>query len=409
MTSPFPDLPLPLRVAQLEIADGIPPLDGCGGYGGIRLLLRRRGTPLGWLTLGGNREVVGSAEIVVNLHQRLRGASLQASLFEALPPLRPRALPPISVVVCTRDRAGSLERCLDALSRLAYPAYEIVVVDNAPSTDATQRVAAARGVRYVLEPRPGLDWARNRGIAASRHGIIAFTDDDTEVDPQWLSAIAAEFEDATVRAVTGLVIPAALDTEAEVLFELCYGGMGKGTVPQEWNPATLTGPKLIGTHHLGVGANMAFRRDLLERLGGFDTALDVGTPANGGGDLDIFHRALMAGAVIRYQPAAILRHHHRRDLDALRRQHYDNGRGFGVFLLTIFARGDIPRRTTAWYALRVWLGWLVGRVFRRLRRCELLPMPLLLAELRGAAHAPWAFFATYRRDRSIRRGTSQAP
>lgn len=403
MPSPFPELPLPIRVAQLDVADGIPPLPGCRGYGGIRLLLRRRGEPLGWITLGGNRDTVGAGEIAVLAHRGLRGASIRAVLLDALPPRPPGPAPSISVVVCTRDRADQLARCLGALSRLAYPDFEVVVVDNASSGDATRQVVASAGMRYVREDRPGLDWARNAGFAAARHAIVAYTDDDTEVDPHWLSAIAAEFRDPAVGGVTGLVIPAALDTEAEVLFELCYGGMGKGATPQRWDPAVLSGSQLIGTHHLGVGASMAFRRDLLERLGGFDTALDVGTPANGGGDLDMFHRVLMAGAVIRYQPAAILRHHHRRELAGLGRQHYDNGRAFGVYLLKVLREGRIPRRTTAWYALRTWLAWLLARPFHRLRRRELLPMPLLLAELWGACHAPWAYLATRRRDRALRR------
>lgn len=405
MTSPFPGLPLPIRVAQLEIADGVPPLEGCQGYGGIHLLLRRRGVPLGWVTLGGNRDTVPSAEIVVAMHQRLRGPNGRAVVIESLPSPDQAAFPPISVVICTRDRASQLERCLRAVSRLQYPAYEVVVVDNAPSSDATRGVAAAANVRYVVEERPGLDWARNRGLAAARHGIIAYTDDDTEVDPRWLASIATAFADPAVGAVTGLVIPAALSTEAEVLFELCYGGMGKGTIPVRWDPADMPAARRIGAHHLGAGANMAFRRGLLEQIGGFDTALDVGTPAHGGGDLDIFHRALMAGAVIQYQPSAIVSHHHRREVAALRRQHYDNGRAFGVYLLTIFGRGAIPRRTTAWYAMRIWLGWLVGRVVRRFMRRELLPMPLLLAELWGATHAPWAWLATYRNDRTLRRST----
>jgi len=401
--SPWPDLPLPLRVAQLEIGDGIPPLTGCRGYGGIRLLLRRHGVPLGWLTLRGNRDAVGTEEIEVLLHQRLRGPGGRAVLLDALPGTMVTPAPGISVVVCTRDRAEQLQRCLEALSRLVFPAYEIIVVDNAPRSDATRQVAAAAGARYVREDRPGLDWARNRGLAEARHDIIAYTDDDTEVDPRWLAGIAAGFADPAVGAVTGLVIPGALDTDAEVLFELCYGGMGKGTTPREWDPATLTGRELIATQHLGVGANMAFRRELLRRLGGFDTALDVGTPSHGGGDLDMLHRVLMAGAVIRYEPAALLRHHHRRELGELRRQHYDNGRAFGVYLLKILRRGAIPRRTTAWYGLRSWLTWLVGRIYHRLRRRELLPMPLLLAELWGAVHAPWAFIATSRNDRQIRR------
>jgi glycosyltransferase involved in cell wall biosynthesis len=406
MTSPFPDFPLPVKVADLEIADSVPPLGGCEAYGSVQLLLRRRGRPLGWVSLRGGRATIPPAEIERAMHRRLRGWNGRAAIADALPSRPPAPRPPISVVVCTRERPDLLKRCLHALSRLEYPHFEIVVVDNAPTTGETERVAAAAGVRHVVEPCPGLDWARKRGLAAARYDIIAFTDDDTEVDPHWLTAIAEAFQDTEVGGVTGFVMPGALDTEAEVLFELCYGGMGKGMMPREWDPAAMSDFERIGAHHVGVGANMAFRRGLLEQLGGFDTALDVGTPSHGGGDLDIFHRALMAGAVVRYQPAAILRHYHRSEMAGLRRQHYDSGRAFGVYLLTILRRGDIPRRTTLWYSIRVWLSWLVGRVIRRFRRRELLPMPLLLAELWGAAHAPWAYLATQRSDRA-RRKTGQ--
>lgn len=76
---------------------------------------------------------------------------------------------------------------------------------------------------------------------------------------------------------------------------------------------------LVTVHHMGVGANMAFRRRVLEQLGGFDTALDVGTPSHGAGDLDMFHRALLSGATVRYEPVALVWHQHRRDMAALRR------------------------------------------------------------------------------------------
>jgi glycosyltransferase involved in cell wall biosynthesis len=319
-----------------------------------------------------------------------------------------RHTPGISVVVCTRDRPRSLERCLKSLARLEYPAYEVIVVDNASISEATRQLAHTAGVRYVREERPGLDWARNCGYKAARYDIVAYTDDDTEVDPKWLTGLGAAFEDPTVRAVSGLVLPAAMDTEAEVLFELGYGGMRKGTLSREWDPASLSPQQRIGAHHVGVGANMAFRRKLLQELGGFDTALDVGTPSHGGGDLDIFHRSLMAGAVIRYQPAALVRHHHRRDLPGLRRQLTDNGRAFGVYLLTIFKRGTIPRHTTAWYTIRVWLAWMIGRIVRGLVGRERLPLRFLLAELWGAAQSPIFFLATFREDRR-RRGLYSTP
>ncbi|MCP5100972.1 MAG: glycosyltransferase family 2 protein, partial [Chloroflexi bacterium] len=96
------------------------------------------------------------------------------------------SIPSITVIVCTRDRAGQLAGCLDALQAQNYPQFEIVVVDNASCTDATARLAAKRQVRYVREDRPGLDWARNRGIESARHEIVAFTDDDARPAINWL-------------------------------------------------------------------------------------------------------------------------------------------------------------------------------------------------------------------------------
>ena len=97
----------------------------------------------------------------------------------------------VSVVICTRDRPDALVRALEALSAQCAPPGEIVVVDNAPSDDATRDVvASAPGVRYVLEPRPGLSVARNTGIRASRGGVIAFTDDDAEPHRAWTGQVA---------------------------------------------------------------------------------------------------------------------------------------------------------------------------------------------------------------------------
>ena len=392
---PADSLRLPVFILDIHVANGVEDVQ-CNGYKSARALIRRRGVPLGWVNLSCPDGRIAAADIVAAVRYQLGANARRAVVMDTLPVKSAGSLPPISVVVCTRDRHDLLERCLQSLAKLDYPTYEVVVVDNASTSDLTRQVAESAHVRYAHEPIPGLNWARNRGFATARHEIIAFIDDDVEVDPLWLRGIAAGFEDGSVQFVTGLVAPARMDTEAELVFELGYGGMGKGTLPRRWDPALLSSRELIGAHHLGVGANMAFRRPLLASLGGFDPGLDVGTAAHGAGDLDIFHRALMGGAVGTYEPRALVRHHHRRDMAALRRQHYDNGRAFGVFLLGILKRGEIPRRHTAWYTLRIWLAWLVRRLFSSGRQRDQLPGDLILAELRGAWHAPWAYFATRR-------------
>ncbi|MGQ0641089.1 MAG: glycosyltransferase [Gemmatimonadaceae bacterium] len=409
------DWRLPVRLLDVEIGAGVDDVPVLGDFGGTRALIRRRGVPLGWVNVAHSESrVIAASEILAAVRYQLHAEVRRAAALDAMQPVaiahREDRVPAISVIVCTRDRPVLLGRCLETLSKIAYPSYEVVVVDNASTSDDTRLVAKEWGARYVREERTGLDWARNRGTAAARHDIVAFTDDDVEVDPQWLQGIAAGFADSTVQFVTGFVMPARMDTEAELLFELAYDGMGKGTLPRRYDPARMSARELIGAHHLGIGANMAFRRSLLDALGGFDRALDVGTAAHGGGDLDIFHRALVLGAVGRYEPSALVRHHHRRDMTALQRQHYDNGRSFGVYLIGILRRGDIPRIATAWYALRIWLLWLVRRFVNRMRGRDPLPGPLIAAELRGTLHAPWAYFATKRQARDrLRAAPSSSP
>ncbi|NTW00473.1 MAG: glycosyl transferase family 2, partial [Oscillochloris sp.] len=225
--------------------------------------------------------------------------------------------------------------------------------------------------------------------------------DDVQVDPGWLYGIAQAFADPEVAAVTGLVLPAELDTEAQALFE-CYGGMSKGLQPRRFQRTTMSVIDMLAAHALGVGANMAFRRTTLTQLGGFDTALDVGTPSGGGGDLDLFHRVLAAGLTCAYEPTACVWHQHRRDMAGLRTQIENNGRAFGIYLLKIWTQRSAPRQATLRFTYRWLRHYLLPQVLRSLRHTHALPLWLTLAELRGALDAPRAFRATYAHDRRMR-------
>src|SRR5204863_5692018 len=121
---------------------------------------------------------------------------------------------------------------------------------------------------------------------------------------------------------------------AQQLFE-DYGGFGRGCT-RRWFRAPRNGPVALahgGSGKFGTGANMAFRRRVFDAIGGFDPALDVGTPTNGGGDLEMFFRVLKAGHTLVYEPAAIVRHRHRRSSAELRRQIANNGVGFFSYLV----------------------------------------------------------------------------
>src|SRR5437016_5283605 len=91
-----------------------------------------------------------------------------------------------SVVVCTRNRPDHLNRCLEALSSVSYPRFDALVVDNAPADSRAKEVAERWGARYVVEPIVGLSRARNLGARTCSSDIVAFTDDDAVVDPEWV-------------------------------------------------------------------------------------------------------------------------------------------------------------------------------------------------------------------------------
>jgi len=249
------------------------------------------------------------------------------------------AAPSVSVVVCTRDRPALLQTCLRRLGQQQYPRFEVVVVDNAASTDAVRTLvdSLAGGpvrFRYHAEPRPGLSWARNAGITAATGDIVAFLDDDDEPDQHWLGRIALGFtRGSDVGCVAGMILPATLDTAAEDLFERLGGHrMGRGFIPEIF---TRSGPQspLFPLPPFGTGANMAFRKQVLARIGGFDVALGAGTLTRACEDTLAFSLTLLAGYEIAYEPSALMWHHHRPDVDGLRLQLH----GYSIGLTAFYA------------------------------------------------------------------------
>jgi GT2 family glycosyltransferase len=279
--------------------------------------------------------------------------------------------------------------CLAAVLRDQYPTFEVVLVDNTEDGRVEPNAAADPRVRVVRESRRGLSRARNAGIRHARHPILAFIDDDVVVEAGWLRAVASALDDEAVAGVTGLVLPLELETDAQREFEW-YGGMGKGTERRVIRGSALPARQAIRAQSVGVGANMAFRRVVFEQLGGFDEALGAGTVTLGAEDLDFFHRVLRAGLAIRYEPAARVRHRHRRTVQELRSQVFANGCSYSVYLMKMWARRSVPRQDVVLSAA----GWLAGRIATALFRSVARPgirCRLAWDEVRGALHAPAAY------------------
>jgi glycosyltransferase involved in cell wall biosynthesis len=332
----------------------------------------------------------------------------------ALPALEPlvvsegERLPRISVVMASAfQRAESLERCLGALRAVEYPDFEVIVVDN-------RRVAqpvSVEGMKVLHEPRPGVSAARNRGLAEASGELVAFTDDDVEVDPMWLLAIALRLRAHPEEVgVTGLILPAELQTPAQLAFEDYYDGFGGPRPPVpvshhlrqprrrglDLRSPTVdavddrglvhTSFSLYATGSLGAGANMAFRADPLRRLGGFDEALPHGQ------DLNLFARLVWRGHSLGFEPAALVRHIHRADDGGLRHQIEGFGVGYAAMITSLIF--DDPRH----------LGGMLGTVPRALqsmtrdyrRKLDTAPVnegnrELAQMELRGMLRGPFAF------------------
>lgn len=261
------------------------------------------------------------------------------------PSMSPRP-PSVSVVICTRDRPDELRRCLASLPSQTLRPLEVIVVDNASAGGATRAVAQDANVVYVREDRPGLDYARNTGAATAHGEIVAYTDDDVLLHPNWLQNLVAGFETPAIGAVTGLVLPAELATPAQLHFET-YWSFARGYAPKDYTPQAFEAERrAFPAWEIGAGASMAFRREVFAKAGLFDERLDVGR-AGCSGDSEFWHRLLAHGYVCRYEPSSVAFHYHRASEDGLARQLFSYMRGHSAALLVQFERnrrlGDLRR------------------------------------------------------------------
>lgn len=319
-------------------------------------------------------------------------------------------LPLISVVIATRERAHSLARCLKSLSRLDYPNYEVIVVDNDPFTEDTAQLVRRWNefsVHYIREDRRGLAAAHNRGLQEAKGTIVAFTDDDVIIDKNWLREIAKGFRAAdNVACVTGLIMAAELQTQPQVMLET-NGNFSKGFRSRvidldAHRPADPLFPFTAGK--LGSGANMSFHRDKLLAMGGFDPAIGVGTAACGGDDLAAFFTVIANGFQLVYQPTALVWHHHRLDHDSLAAQAYGYGVGISAYLMSSLCRHPALIGRAFWRA-PAGLAYAFGSNSprRAVAARDGWPRELIRLERKGLLLGPFAYAISRWRTRNVPR------
>jgi glucosyl-dolichyl phosphate glucuronosyltransferase len=213
----------------------------------------------------------------------------------------------ITVIVCTFDRCQSLAKTLESIGTLESPEpheWEVVVVDN-NSRDQTRTVVEdfcrryPGRFRYIFESKQGKSYALNTGVREAKGDVLAFTDDDVIADGAWLRGLTA-----------GLV-----DSDE-------WAGAGGRTLPKwecpppNWlrlkDPYALApfavfdlGTRATQLNEPPFGANMAFRRAMFEKYGGFRTDLAGSDNLFRNEDTEFGDRLLTAGEMIRYEPSAV--------------------------------------------------------------------------------------------------------
>lgn len=219
----------------------------------------------------------------------------------------------ISLIICTCNRHSDLQNTLESLENVEVPPHlqwEILVVDN-NSTDSTKTVVEdiinkGHGIcRYIFEGQQGKSYALNRGLAEVTGKIIAFIDDDIIVGKEWLITIREEFEsDLTLDVLGGRV---ELYNEKDKPLTIRNSHKKRQLTRHTFKPRFI--PIL--------GCNMAMRREVVDKVGLFDTQLGPGSKKNAVvEDVDFLYRASRVGLRIMYSPSVVVFHNHGRSLDS---------------------------------------------------------------------------------------------
>jgi hypothetical protein len=167
---------MPYPIHEIEVTHPLPTLTLSEGDTGVALIVRRQDQPIGFLMQSSTNRQIEPDTIAQWIAEKLSAKLLQEAIRdEWVAPMNAR-FPSLTVAICTKDRPDNVARCLTSLLKLQSPdAFEIVVIDNAPSDDRTQTlVADLPTVQYVQEPKPGLSFARNRALKEANTELLAF-------------------------------------------------------------------------------------------------------------------------------------------------------------------------------------------------------------------------------------------
>jgi cellulose synthase/poly-beta-1,6-N-acetylglucosamine synthase-like glycosyltransferase len=254
--------------------------------------------------------------------------------------------PSVTVVVPVRNGAQTIQPLLESLQKLDYDrnAVEVIVVDG-NSTDETREIVKKYPVKLVVEEKKGLNLARNVGIKNSNGEIVAFTDADCIVPPNWITKIVENFKDPSVSCVGG----SAEALDGDFISQYADNSIVR-LMPFFTKREEVRKVKPFLGHP--AGCNMAFRRKVAEEVGYFDENIQFGFD-----EVEFTDRICRAGYKMVLDPEVLVWHKHRATLKEFLKQNFHYGKGSGL----VFRQKRLRDSVSRWSFLSItgFICWLL--------------------------------------------------
>ena len=269
----------------------------------------------------------------------------------------------VTVIVPVHNRELTIQPLMESLQKLDYDRnkVEVVVVDG-NSTDKTQEIVKKYPVKLIVEKRKGLNRARNTGIKSSKGEIIAFTDSDCIVPPNWITKIVENFKDPEVSCVGG----SAKALDSDFISQYADNSVVR-LMPFFTKREELKGVKPFFRHP--AGCNMAFRRKVAEDVGYFDENIKYGFD-----EVEFADRVCKAGYKMVLDPDVVVWHKHRSSLKDFLKQNFQYGKGSGLVL----KQNKLKDSVSKWSLMSIigfiiWTTTVVGTTFLTLTTSSSIP------------------------------------
>ncbi len=398
------------KTISVELTQPIQISSDLSAYQRLKCLIKWRGIPLGYISLPIIRGSCSTESIIQEaiasqchkifkelIRQGLATKSTNSWNIHSLlgkpdsadfPVFTVDILPSLSIIICPCSQGEvHLAACLNSIKLATTKPLEIVIPTS--SNDSFQSIRADYPqINWLLVSSENRSVQRNLAMQAAKGEIVAFLDEDCQIEPNWVQAMSLAFaNDSDVTAIIGSVMSPDLQTQMEAWCEQKYS-LDHGT-ERLWHSLDLIKPvrwTTLATMWIASGVNMAFRRSSLKSLGGFDEALDQTSYARDGANLEIFSRVLLSGNTLLYEPSALVKYSPFANKSDFQTQvKHDIG---GLYAYIAAGWQKYPNLWQQWLTLGIWKFY---RSLLTLTRPDSIPRHLILGELFAIAQI-WRLF-----------------